>query len=343
MSKGSFTSMHRLAVRASATKRPRDEGPLLQFVYYGYVVGSAVARAVPERVVYGLAHVLGYLAARLSRKRDHVARNLSRIVGLPPSSPQVERLVVEAYRSYARYWLETFRLVREGPDFFLERFHLGNAHLLDEVLSRGRGAVVAVGHLGNWDAGGAWVGATGRRLVTVAEVLRPRRMFEFFARHRARLGMTIHPAEPGVTERLVSAIEEGAVVAILSDRDLRGRGPQVQFFGETATFPAGPASIAVRANVPILVAGVYGVVREGGKRGWEAEFAEPIELPTGAGVEDIPDLTQKIAQRLEAFVAKRPEEWHVLQPFWLEDRKSAVRASTRPRPRVFAPKGRFRP
>jgi lauroyl/myristoyl acyltransferase len=37
-------------------------------------------------------------------------------------------------------------------------------------------------------------------------------------------------------------------------------------------------------------------------------------------VEAIPELTQKFAEVLEAFVARRPEEWHVFQPFWLADR-----------------------
>jgi KDO2-lipid IV(A) lauroyltransferase len=292
-------------------------------VYYGYVVASAIARAVPERLVYALAEVVGSWSFRLlAKKRAVVARNLARVTGLPAESEDVRELTERAFRSYARYWLETFRLVREGSEFFLDRFRLDHDERLDAVLARGAGAVVVVGHLGNWDAAGAWVGATGRRLVTVAEVLKPRRMFEFFADHRARLGMTIFPAESGVTERLSGAVRDGAIVAILGDRDLRGKGPEVKFFGEPTTLPAGPAVVALRTGVPILVAGVYGVTRAGGKRGWEGEMSEPIELPAETGPEAIRELTQRIAEQLEAFVARRPEEWHVFQPFWLADRGS---------------------
>jgi lauroyl/myristoyl acyltransferase len=307
-------------VASGRRKRPPDEGRLIQLVYYGYVAGSALARAIPERAAYGLAKLFGSYAARRSKKRPFVVRNLARITGLRPDSSEMDELVVEAYRSYALYWLETFRLVREGPEFFLERFVCKHNDRIEEVRSRGGGAIVVVSHLGNWDAAGAWVGATGRNLVTVAEVLRPRRMFDFFADHRAKLGMTIYPAQAGATSDLARAVGEGAVVAIPGDRDLKGRGPKVQFFGETTTFPAGPAVIALKTGVPLLVAGVYGVERADGKRGWVAEISEPIELPDETGKDAIAILTQRVAHVMETFVAEHPEEWHVFNPFWLADR-----------------------
>ena len=302
------------------TKRPPDEGRLIQLVYYAYVAFSAFARFLPERIAYGIASGLGSLGARRrTARRRNLERNLARVTGFSPGSDELERLVRDAYRSYARYWLETFRLVREGPEFFLERFRCIGKENLDGVMERGRGAIVVVGHLGNWDAAGAWVGATGRQLVTVAEMLRPRRMFEFFAAHRAALGMTIFAAEAGVTDRLVRAVDDGAVVAILGDRDLRGRGPKVEFFGEVTTFPAGPASVALRAKVPLLVGGVFGEVFEDGRRGWTAHIGPPIELPVDSP-DPIQDLTEEVAKQLGEHIRARPEEWHVLQPVWPADR-----------------------
>jgi phosphatidylinositol dimannoside acyltransferase len=308
------------------TKRPQDEGRLLQLVYYAYVAFSRVALAMPESWAYRLASVAGSVAARRSKRRDQVARNLARITGRPADSPETQALVVEAFRSYARYWLETFRLVREGKEFFLERFQATGAENLDGVLARGKGAVVVVGHLGNWDAAGAWVGARGNLLVTVAEVLRPRRMFDFFVTHRSRLGMRIHAAQVGVTRKLIQEVNDGAVVAILGDRDLKGTGIEVNFFGAPATLPGGAASIALKTGVPILVAGVYGEVLSDGRRGWSADISTPIELPEEPGSAAIGELTQKVGAKLEDLIARRPEEWHVFQPFWMEDRKRAKRS-----------------
>lgn len=295
---------------------------MIQSVYYAYVAFSAIARAIPEGLAYALAQVAGTWAARRSKKRHVVEKNISRLLDQPVGSRAVQKSVVAAYRSYARYWLETFRLVREGREFFLERFQSSGAEHIDAVLARGKGAIVVVGHLGNWDAAGAWVGARGNRLVTVAEVLKPRRMFDFFVAHRARLGMTIYPAEPGVTDRLVAAVEDGAVVAILGDRDLKGKGPIVTFCGEETTFPAGPAAVAIRTRVPLIVAGVYGVQLAGGKRGWLGDISAPIELPPPDDPTAMQTLTQRVASELELAIKRRPEEWHVFQPFWRSDRQA---------------------
>jgi KDO2-lipid IV(A) lauroyltransferase len=151
-------------------------------------------------------------------------------------------------------------------------------------------------------------------------------MFDFFAAHRARLGMTIFPAQRGATAQLVNAVKDGAVVAILGDRDLKGRGPEVEFFGERVSMPAGPASVALRSGVPLLVAGVYSVTRSDGTRGWEADISEPIELPTTAGSDAIRELTQAMARKLEDYIRRRPEEWHVFQSVWPSDRKEAAPA-----------------
>lgn len=302
-------------------RRPADEGRLLQLVYHAYVAGSRVALALPERWAYGFAHWIGYLRWRLSQeKRSVVQRNLARITGHDEDSPEVTQLARRAFESYARYWLETFRLVREDRDFFLDRFRCVGDHKIDDVLGRGKGAVIVVGHLGNWDAAGAWVGARGNTLVTVAEVLRPRRMFDFFVEHRARLGMVIHAAQSGVTSKLVEAVEQGDVVAILGDRDLKGSGVEAEFFGATATFPPGAASVAIRSGVPLLVAGVYSAVHENGKRGWVAEIVGPIELPEQDGPQTVDELTARVVKVLEQFVARHPEEWHVFQRFWKADR-----------------------
>ena len=303
-------------------KRPDDEGRLLQLVYYGYVAASALIKWLPERTVYWVANRLGSLAARRSKRRPVVEANIARITGKDRNSEEVQALVVASFRSYARYWLETFRLVREDRDFFLERFRGIGEENIDDALKLGKGVIVVVGHLGNWDAAGAWVGARGNKLVTVAEVLRPRRMFDFFRDHRARLGMTIFPAEKGATERLAEAVDGGAVVAILGDRDLKGKGPEVTFFGERVTFPAGPASVRFRTGAPLLVAGVYSVRSDDGRYGWEAHITPPLDVPSERSEKAMAEVAQKVATTLEGMIAKRPEEWHVMQPFWPSDRKA---------------------
>jgi phosphatidylinositol dimannoside acyltransferase len=302
------------------------EGPREALVYYGYVGLSRLALALPEAVAYGLADVGGTLAARMfPARREIVAANLAHITGAAPGSRRLRRHVSESYRAYARYWLETFRLVRETPTFFLERFECRGVEGIDRALERGTGAIVVGAHLGNWDAAGAWAAASGRPITAIAEVLRPRRLFDFFVSHRERLGISIVPAERGAVQKLIRAVESGRIIAIVGDRDLGGRGPRVRFFGETAPLPSGPARVALRTGAPLFAMGVYGVRRADGRRGWVGEILDPIEPPSEESPEAVRLLTQEIATRLERLIAQHPEEWHVFQPFWTADRDAATR------------------
>jgi KDO2-lipid IV(A) lauroyltransferase len=306
-------------IAVTTDERPDDESRLLQLVYYGYVGGSAAARALPESLVYGTAHSMGTLAARRSKRRPVVERNLARVTGLAPGSAGLEELVDDAFRAYARYWLETFRLVREPREFFLDRVTSTNPQNLEAGKERGLGTVAVVSHLGNYDAAGAWAASSGMDLVTIAEVLRPRRMYDFFVDHRTKLGMRIHPSQSGATEILAGEARGGAVVAILGDRDLKQRGPVVDFFGEPAHLPAGPATVALKSGAPLVVAGVYSRESEDGKHGWHVDVGDPFEVATG--LDGVEVTTQEIARRLEACIRRKPEEWQaVFQRFWVADR-----------------------
>lgn len=301
---------------------------MIQLVYYAYVVFSWIARWLPERIAYGLAHFAGTTQARRARgKNTQIEKNLARITGLEVGSDALYEVMQEACRSYARYWLETFRAVRASADFFRARMWTSGTEHVDRLLSQGKGAVILIGHLGNWDAAGAWAGAREGaidwKVVTVAETLKPKRMFDFFVAHRERLGLVIYPAEKGVTSRLVEAVEAGAVVPILGDRDLKGTGVEVEFFGETATFPRGPAALALRTGVPLLFAGVRGRQLDGGRWGWAVEMNPPLDLPPADDPGAIDKLTAQAIGELEDYIRRYPTEWHVFQPFWPADRKPA--------------------
>jgi KDO2-lipid IV(A) lauroyltransferase len=308
------------------SKRPPDEGRLIQLVYYAYVAFSLVARWLPERVAYGLAHTVGTMQARRTRgKNTQVERNLARITGLQVGSEELHEVVAEAFRSYSRYWLETFRAVREKAPFFLERVQPKDPHHIGDEIAKGRGAVVLIGHLGNWDAAGAWAGAVGWQVVTVAETLKPRRMFDFFVAHREALGLVIYPAEKGVTSKLIEAVQNNSVVPVLGDRDLKGDGVEVEFFGEPATFPRGAAAVAVRTGSPLIFTGIRGRRLDDGRWGWAIEMNPPIEPPPADDPDAVDKLTTIAVGQLEDYIRKYPTEWHVFQPFWTADRAERAR------------------
>ncbi len=261
----------------------------------------------PRRAAYGAAFSGGALSYLLDLgRRKNVQRNLGLVLGREPRPEEVLR----CFLSYARYWGEAFALERIPPREILERFSLEGGPRLEAAFREGKGVILAVPHLGNWDVGGAWLAIKGYPLTVVVERLKPGYLFEHFARYRESLGMRVVPSGKGALRRLQEALARREVVALVADRDLSGRGLPVDFFGTRVRLPRGPALLSVRMGAPILTGAVY----FSGK-GWKGVVgrmlrAEPGELEPEA----VARLTQELARAFEDLIRAAPEQWHVFQP-----------------------------
>ncbi|MGB8361183.1 MAG: phosphatidylinositol mannoside acyltransferase, partial [Acidimicrobiia bacterium] len=115
--------------------------------------------------------------------------------------------------------------------------------------------------------------------------------------------------------RLESAIADNKAVAILSDRDLKGKGVEVEFFGEATTLPPGPATLAIRTGAPLLPVGCYFT-----NGGYRVVIRPPLEVPsTGSKSEKVTAMTQALAHQLEDIIRQAPRQWHLVQPNWPSD------------------------
>src|SRR5689334_3886861 len=86
--------------------------------YLGYRAGAAAARLLPEQAVRPMSSLLGLAgAAAMAPRRKLVERNLRRLHG-DPDGPGGASLpdVAGTFGSYARYWLESFRLPGTSPE-----------------------------------------------------------------------------------------------------------------------------------------------------------------------------------------------------------------------------------
>jgi phosphatidylinositol dimannoside acyltransferase len=270
---------------------------------------------LPRRV--GLS--LGELALRLQMRRNPeqrriVAENLARVLGHPPDSFLVNQAVEECYRLYGRYWYETFALRTMPPDEVDRRFSIDGAEHIDRALEAGRGAIMALPHMGNWDAAGHWLCLHGYRMTAVAEELKPESVFELFLRHRRALGMGIVPLSSAskTGQALLRLLGENEVITLVADRDLTGRGVEVEMFGARTQMPAGPAYLSLATGSPLSAAAVFTT-----DEGWRCRIEPPLEIDrTGDTRTDVAALTRLLAGRFERFIASAPTDWHMFQPFW---------------------------
>jgi KDO2-lipid IV(A) lauroyltransferase len=305
----------------------------LEPVSAAYKVGSAFVRTMPRGVSSATVALASTVAMEVSpERRLLVERNLRRAYGPDYGGEALRRSVLETFRSYGRYWIDSFRL----PDLSVDEIDAGFAyqgvgHILD-ARARGIGPILVLPHLGGWEWAGFWLTQVLRVPVTVVvEAIEPPELFDFFASFRRRLGMNIVALGPQAGAEVLRAIKARHVVCLLSDRDIQGDGIEVEFFGESTTLPAGPATLAARTGAPLLPAAVYFK-----DRGHEAVVGPPVSMERqGRFRDDIARITQDLAQHLERLIRAAPEQWHLQQPNWPSDHV-ALEAIGRPAPRPAA-------
>ena len=232
----------------------------------------------------------------------------------------MDALVGAALRSYSRYWLETFRLPSMDLDNVAAKVDAnteGREHI-ENGLAAGRGVILALPHSGNWEASGVWLVAQHGPFATVAERLKPESLFDRFVAYRESLGMEVLPATGAARppmEVLAERLRENKVVCLVADRDLSRRGIEVDFFGEPTRMPAGPALLAQQTGAALLGVHAYFV----GNDSWGHSISPPLVAPDGNRVEEVRQLTQRLADRFAARILEHPTDWHMLQKLWLAD------------------------
>jgi KDO2-lipid IV(A) lauroyltransferase len=112
---------------------------------------------------------------------------------------------------------------------------------------------------------------------------------------------------------LMQRAREGALIALVSDRDLSRSGVNVDFFGYPSRMPVGAALLAVRTGIPLITAQVSYA-----KSGIHIEF-NSVAIPTeGTEAERVARVVQNCADYFEAGIAKNPQDWHMLQRIWID-------------------------
>ena len=292
-----------------------------------YKTGSWLFRTLPRPLAEVSARYGSrFVVLRSEERRLLTERHLQRVHGPDFVGPELRAAVYQTFESYARYWVDSFRLPDTTPEELDAGFGYEGYEHIEQALAGGKGAIMVMPHLGGWEWAAFWLNQVMDLPVTaVVEAVQPQELFDFFVDFRERLGMNIVPLGPAAGSTVMKALRQNHIVCLLSDRDITGDGIDVDFFGEHTTLPAGPVTIGMRTGAPILPVAVY--FRGDGH---QAVIRPPMDLTrTGTFREDLARLTQDLAYELESLIRAAPEQWHLQQPNWPSDHEALAALEAR--------------
>jgi len=291
-----------------------------KLVDVGYAAGWNLVCRLPERWMLRAFRFFADLAWRRQGPRVQVLEaNLVRVLGPEADGAALRAASREVLRRYARYWLEIFRLPEMPVERLVDGMHeFGHRQLIFDSLASGRGVVIGLPHMGNWDQAGAWIITMGAgSFTTVMEHLQPESVYERFITFREGLGMEVLPASGGARPFgiLAQRLRAGKIVILPCDRDVTGSGIEVEFFGEKAKMMAGPAALAVQTGA-VLIPAVLWFTDDGWGVNIGGEIPQPAE---GTRAQKVAAMTQQMARFFEDGIRAHPYDWLMLQKVFVAD------------------------
>jgi KDO2-lipid IV(A) lauroyltransferase len=284
----------------------------------GYKAGSLAVQVTPGPMAQAMASFVGVgLSQGMRSRRSMIERHLQR-VNPALKGFALRRAVQSSFDSYSRYWVESFKVPSLSKQAVARAFTTqGFDENVGGALERGKGAILALPHLGGWEWAGRWLADQGHTVTVVVEPLDNQEVFDWFVDLRSKLGMHVVPLGSGAASAIVRALKANEIVCLLSDRDISRTGIEVEFFGERTTLPGGPATMALRTGAALLPTATYFTNQYNGHH---AVVRPPIPTERrGTLREDVTRITQHLARELELLIGRSPEQWHLFQPNWPSD------------------------
>jgi KDO2-lipid IV(A) lauroyltransferase len=256
---------------------------------------------------YLLARVIGNFAYHvLQLRRQVVMDNLHTAFGREMQKSQLEKIAAESYRQISMSFIE----LMIGPKLTTHIQHMlepEHIELIQELMKQGKGLIIVSGHLGCWELQGAAAATALAEPLTVAAAKQSNPYIDrFVTERRSGMGMQVAGTKEAM-KLLLKALRKGQALGLAADQNA-GRGAVfVDFFGKATASQPGPAKLALKFNVPMLVGGV---IRTG-----PAQFRVLLQQVEIKKDDTIATITQKHVKILEGFIRQYPEQY-----FWLHRR-----------------------
>ena len=283
------------------------------YVYYLLMTALLFARLIPLRILLVLAEFAGKLGFEfLSKYREIAISNLDRV--FPRDHETNKKIAEKVFVNFVKNGAEWVKFLSMSPADVKKMIPevRGREHL-DEVLSRGKGALVLGFHFGNWELLGIGLRVLGYPGALVARRIYFDKYDAIITGMRARFNARVIYRDES-PKKMLMELKKGNVLGIVPDQDVDSvDGVFVDFLGFPAHTPTAPVKLASAAGTSIVP--VFVVRGEGNRHTMIIE--KPIHVPERIkDKEEITRYTKEWSDMLESYVRKYPEQWVWVHKRW---------------------------
>lgn len=281
--------------------------------YYLYRLAYWAINRAPRRLAYfvaGLLAEINFIFNRASRRG--VYANQARV--LPPGTGWFRRwrMARSAFRQFSYAIVDFFYIPTLTEDNMHEYIaEIRGREYLDAALRAGHGSILVSAHMGSWELAGASMGMLGVPLTVVALPHKDPRVDQIFTNTRAEGNMEVVPVGGAMT-KLLRALKRNRVIALVSDRDVKGTGLRLPFFGQLTHVPVGHAKLALKTGAWIIPGSTYRVD--------DHRIVVDIQPPIVPDLQTdtVESLTRRALAVLEDMIRRHPDQWLSFFNLWSE-------------------------
>ena len=267
---------------------------------------------IPARLIEIIIFQMASFAARFPNKElKKILRNVEKVRGLRGGS-FARQFARQVFFNQAQAVLETIMEIYRPGLIQIENFNAFKEFLTQFKDKNNRSNFVLItGHLGSWELVGKLASeANNGDFYALAKPSRSKVITEFMKGFRHKMGAKIlWNDSKGILREMLSVLKNGAGLGFVMDQKPVGRkGPVVNFLGQETEFVAGPASMALKTNSPVIAVFCVRV----GMRRYKLLFEEIYNgakdsLPSDQ--DSIQVLTQRMASSITSAIEFYPEQW----------------------------------
>lgn len=279
-----------------------------------------VVRLCPFWISSRVGRAMGVLAFYILKpRRELTIQNIreARLRGFLPADSDDYQLAKATWRHLGMNGSEFFYYYHLSPEQIRKRITVEGEENLKRVLAKGRGAIMALGHVGDWELIGLALAYSGFKLCPIVQVQANSMVNQVIDEYRTSIGMRTIP-KLSFLRPIIEAFNRNEIVPILMDQNAGRNGVPLDVFGRPTRMPRGPGEFALKNDRPVVF--VY-IAREGWNK-HRVVISEEVELTrTGDYQHDLQVNTAKLVKLIEAAIVKHPEQWLWMHKLWETDIK----------------------